>query len=324
MLRAIIAGILAMAFVLALGPVTITFLRRVKFGQTVRTDGPQTHLKKSGIPTMGGILIVAGAVLTSAALAPPEGRLLPLALGAVLGYFLVGLADDLLIIIRRRSLGLRARAKLFWQFLFGFALAYAVAVAPGLGTQLTIPGWKGALTLPVWLYVLFGGVYMTAWTNAVNLTDGLDGLAAGTVTLAAVAFGLIALGRAATDLAVLAFAVAGACLGFIWFNAPPAQVFMGDSGSLALGAALGALAMLTKAELLLVVVGGLFVLETLSVVIQVTSFKLTGRRVFKMSPLHHHFELLGWPESKVVARFWLIGLFFTLVGLLLAPGLLRL
>jgi phospho-N-acetylmuramoyl-pentapeptide-transferase len=311
-----------MAFVLTLGPITITFLRRLKFGQTVRAEGPQTHLKKTGIPTMGGILIIAAAVLAAAALAPREARLLPLALGAILGCFLVGLADDMLIIVRRRSLGLRARDKLFWQFLFGFLLAYAVAITPGLGPDLAVPGW-GVLALPVWLYVLFGGVYLAAWTNAVNLTDGLDGLASGAVTLAAVAYGLIALGRGITDLAVLAFTVAGGCLGFIWFNAPPAQVFMGDSGSLALGAALGALAMLTKTELFLVVIGGLFVLETLSVVIQVISFKLTGRRVFKMSPLHHHFELLGWPESKVVARFWLIGLFFTLVGLLLVPGALR-
>lgn len=306
-----------MAMVMALGPVTIAFLRRLKFGQEIRKDGPETHLKKSGIPTMGGILIVFAFTVAAALLAPGGGSL-PWALAATLGYFLVGIADDLLIIVRRRSLGLKARQKLFWQFIFGIGLAYAVAATPGLGPAVAIPGGQGTLKLPVWAYTVFGGVLMVAVTNAVNLTDGLDGLAAGSVTIAAVAYGLIALGQGALDLAVFAGAVAGACLGFIWFNAPPAQVFMGDAGSLALGSALGSLALLTKQELLLVVIGGLFVLEALSDIIQVASFRLTGRRVFRMAPLHHHFELLGWAETKVVARFWLVALVCALAGLLLA------
>jgi phospho-N-acetylmuramoyl-pentapeptide-transferase len=260
-------------------------------------------------------------VVVASALVAPMGGQLPLALVVTMGYFLVGLTDDLIIVARHRSLGLKARSKLFWQLLFGLGLAYAVAVTPGLGPDVAIPGGLGVIHLPVWAYTLFGGVVIMAGAaNAVNLTDGLDGLAAGAVTLAAVAFALLALRRGATDLAVFAGAVAGACLGFIWFNAPPAQIFMGDAGSLALGGALGALALLTKTELWLAVIGGLFVLETLSVMAQVVSFKLTGRRVLKMAPLHHHFELLGWPESKVVARFWLIALVFALLGLLLAPG----
>ncbi len=320
MVKVLYAGGLALVVVLGLGPLTIAYLRRLKFGQSVRSDGPQTHLRKSGIPTMGGLLIVAALMMATALVAPAGGRL-PWALAATAGYFLVGLSDDLLIVVRRRPLGLKARTKLFWQLLFGLALAYAVAVTPGLGPDLAVPGRAGLLRLPVWAYTLFGGVVIMAGTaNAVNLTDGLDGLAAGAVALAAVAYALLALGRGAVDLAVFAGAVAGACLGFIWFNAPPAQVFMGDTGSLALGGALGSLALLTKTELLLAVLGGLFVLETLSVIIQVVSFRLTGRRVFRMSPLHHHFELIGWPESKVVARFWLIALAFTLAGLLLAPG----
>lgn len=319
MYRAIYAAVGAMAFVLALGPTVITYLRRLKFGQEIRADGPQTHLKKSGIPTMGGILIVSAAVVATVLLAP-KGGLLPLALTATLGYFLVGLADDLIIIVRRRSLGLKARSKLFWQLIFGLGLAYVVARTPGLGPDIALPLGLGVLHLPVWAYTLFAGVVLMAGSaNAVNLTDGLDGLAAGAVALSAVAFALLALNRGAVDLAVFAGALAGACIGFIWFNAPPAQVFMGDVGSLALGGALGALALLTKTEIWLAVIGGLFVLETLSVMIQVVSFKLTGRRVFKMAPLHHHFELLGWPESKVVARFWLIALVFALLGLLLAP-----
>ncbi|MGE5552443.1 MAG: phospho-N-acetylmuramoyl-pentapeptide-transferase [Betaproteobacteria bacterium] len=318
--RVLYAGGLALVIVLGLGPITIAYLRRLRFGQSVRSDGPQTHLKKAGIPTMGGLLIVA-AFMAATALVVPESGHLPLALAVTAGYFFIGLVDDLLIVVRRRPLGLKARTKLFWQLLFGLALAYVVAVTPGLGPNLVIPGDAGTIRLPVWAYTLFAGVVvMAGGANAVNLTDGLDGLAAGTVTLAAVAYALIALGRGAVDLAIFAGAVAGACLGFIWFNAPPAQVFMGDTGSLALGAALGSLALLTKTELLFAVIGGLFVLETLSVIIQVISFRLTGRRLFRMSPLHHHFELVGWPESKVVARFWLMALLFTLAGLLLAPG----
>lgn len=315
--RVFYAGILAMAMVLVLGPSTITCLRRLKFGQSVREDGPQTHLKKTGIPTMGGILIVA-AFSSSAALLAPSGGQLPWALAATLGYFLIGVTDDLLIIVRRRSLGLKARHKLFWQCVVGFGLAYVVATTPGLGPTVAIPGGLGAIELPVWAYtVLAGLIVMVGAANAVNLTDGLDGLAAGAVAIAAVAYALIALALGAADLAAFSAAVAGACLGFIWFNAPPAQVFMGDAGSLALGAAVGSLALLTKQEVLLGVIGGLFVLETLSVMIQVVSFRLSGRRVFRMAPLHHHFELLGWPESKVVARFWLVSVAFALAGLLL-------
>lgn len=329
MLDSVLAGLLALGLVLMFGPATIRYLRHLKFGQSIRSDGPQAHLKKAGIPTMGGILIVVAVAVATAIVAPRRG--LPAhglaaadwALLVTCGYFFVGFADDLIIVVKHRSLGLKAREKLFWQFLMAFVVAGVVGVTPGLGTRVALPGTNLAATLPLWAYVLFAGTEMVGFSNAVNLTDGLDGLAAGTVTLTAVAYAFIAVIRGDLGLAAFAGAVAGACVGFVWFNAPPAQVFMGDTGSLALGAALGALALFTKTELLLVVLGGLFVVETLSVVIQVISFKLTGKRVFKMSPLHHHFELSGWPETKVVARFWLVGLLFTLAGLLLVPHLIR-
>jgi phospho-N-acetylmuramoyl-pentapeptide-transferase len=267
---------------------------------------------------MGGLLIVASLTVASVAVARGRG-LLPWALLVTAGHFAIGLIDDLIIVVRRRSLGLKARHKLLWQAVFGLVLATFAAYHPDLGTALLIPGTRVVLSLPVWLYIPFATVWVVGFSNAVNLTDGLDGLAAGTVTLAGVAYAIIALASGQPELAVFAGAIVGACLGFVWFNAPPAQVFMGDTGSLALGAALAGLAILTKTELFLLIIGGIFVLETLSVMIQVTSFRLTGRRVFKMSPLHHHFELSGWAETKVVARFWLIALIFTLFGLLLVP-----
>lgn len=319
MLETIIAAVLALFIVLTIGPVTISSLRRLKFGQSVREEGPKEHLKKSGVPTMGGILIVLG--MTVAAVLVTRGRgLLPWALFVTGGHFVVGLIDDLIIVVRRRSLGLKARHKLLWQAVFGLIIAALAAYHPDLGPALLVPGTRVVITLPPWLYIAFGTFWVVGFSNAVNLTDGLDGLAAGTVTLVAVAYAIIALAAGQPELAVLAGAIAGACLGFVWFNAPPAQIFMGDTGSLALGAALAGLSILTKTELFLAVLGGIFVIETLSVMIQVVSFRLTGRRVFKMSPVHHHFELSGWPETKVVARFWLVGLLFALVGLLLVPA----
>ncbi|MCL4515769.1 MAG: phospho-N-acetylmuramoyl-pentapeptide-transferase [Firmicutes bacterium] len=321
MIEALYAALLAFALCLVLGPVTIGYLRKLKFGQSVRTDGPREHLKKSGTPTMGGVLIILAFTVATFAFSPGL-KYAPWALLATLGFGLVGLIDDYIIVVAKHPLGLKARQKLAGQVVVALALGFFAASRPELGTGILIPFINQVLVLPWWLYVAFVAFIATGFSNAVNLTDGLDGLAAGTMTIAAVAYIMIALLLGQPEMAVFAAATAGACLGFVWFNAHPAQIFMGDTGSLALGGALAALAVLTKTELFLVVIGGVFVAETLSVMIQVTTYRLTGKRVFKMAPLHHHFELSGWPETKVVTRFWLVGLVLAFFGLIMVPGVL--
>lgn len=318
--REIYAALVAIATVIAIGPVSIKILRRMKFGQSIRSNGPATHLAKAGTPTMGGIMILIGVFLATLLFAP---RALgsAWALFITLGFGAIGLADDFIIVVARRSLGLRARYKLVAQIVLAGLLGLFVAARPEFGTTVSIPFLSQRVDLGLG-YVVFAILVVIGASNAVNLTDGLDGLAAGTVAIAALTYGIVAMQRGAGDLAVFAFALAGACVGFAWFNCHPAQVIMGDTGSLALGAALGCLAILTKTEVLLVVIGGVFVVEALSVIIQVTYFRLTrGRRIFRMSPLHHHFELSGWQEPKVVTRFWILGLVFSVLGMLCLPGL---
>ncbi|HEX2953475.1 MAG TPA: phospho-N-acetylmuramoyl-pentapeptide-transferase [Bacillota bacterium] len=311
----LIAGLISFITVLLLGPATIRILHRLKFGQSIRTDGPQTHQKKSGTPTMGGILIYLGiiaGVFAGAGGAWNNNLIWTVLL--TLGFGAIGFIDDLIIILAHRSLGLKARHKLLAQVALAGLLGYYVAVT-GVMSPLLVP--FSHMTIPIvqpivtFLFVVF---VMVSATNAVNLTDGLDGLAAGTSVIASVAFGIIAIALREPQLSVFCFALAGACLGFTWFNSPPAQVFMGDTGSLGLGAALASVAILSRSPLYLIVIGGVFVAETLSVMIQVTSFKLTGKRVFRMSPLHHHFELGGWMESKVVFRFWVVGILLAVIG----------
>ncbi len=318
--REIYAALVAIATVIAIGPVSIKILRRMKFGQSIRSNGPATHLAKAGTPTMGGIMILIGVFLATLLFAP---RALgsAWALFITLGFGAIGLADDFIIVVARRSLGLRARYKLVAQIILAGLLGLFVAARPEFGTTVSIPFLSQRVDLGLG-YVVFAILVVIGASNAVNLTDGLDGLAAGTVAIAALTYGIIAMQKGAGDIAVFAFALAGACVGFAWFNCHPAQVIMGDTGSLALGAALGCLAILTKTEILLVVIGGVFVVEALSVIIQVTYFRLTGgRRIFRMSPLHHHFELSGWQEPKVVTRFWILGLVFSVLGMLCLPGL---
>ncbi|MBE3583101.1 MAG: phospho-N-acetylmuramoyl-pentapeptide-transferase [Limnochordaceae bacterium] len=318
---------LAMAFglaaliVLLLGPAVIAWLRRLKAGQTIRTEGPASHLKKTGTPTMGGVLMLLGTSV-AALLFTPNVAVTAALLVVVVGFGLVGLVDDFLIVAYHRSLGLRARVKFFWQVVLALALAVWLLNRPGEAFQLLVPFSNATITLPVWGFVPLAVFVIVGSSNAVNLTDGLDGLAAGTTAVAALAlaFILVWLGRA--DVAVLATALAGACLAFLWFNGYPAQVFMGDAGSLALGGALGSMAVVTGTELYLAIVGGVFVLETLSVMLQVFSFQRFHRRIFRMTPVHHHFELSGWPETRVVARFWVMGLLFACLGLLALPGVL--
>lgn len=309
-------ALIACVVVILIGPAAIRYLTKLKFGQNVRTDGPRRHLQKEGTPTMGGIMILAGLVVSSVALSKGSTHLL-FAVFITAAFGAIGFLDDLLKILTRRSLGLKARHKLLGQAFIAILVALYALSRNDIGSTVLVPFTDITVELPVVVYVVLTLGVMLGATNAVNLTDGLDGLAAGAVAIAAASYGAIGYLLGNLDLAVFAGSLAGACLGFVWFNAHPAAIFMGDTGALALGAALGVMAVLTRTPFHLALVGGLFVIETLSDIVQVTYFRLTkGKRFFKMAPLHHHFELIGWEEPKIVARFWLIGLFFALLGLL--------
>jgi phospho-N-acetylmuramoyl-pentapeptide-transferase len=309
------SALLAFGLALALGPFTIGALSRLGTGQNVRTEGPRTHLKKAGTPSMGGIMILLPTVIAAVVISPTK-QVLPYILFVMLGFGMVGFLDDFLKVSRSRSLGLRARDKLLGQLLVGAVAILYVLASPKLGSSIMIPFTSIKLKLSGWLYFLVAEFILVGTSNAVNLTDGLDGLAAGSMTTTAISYTAITLLLGQWELAAFCGALAGACLGFSWFNSAPAQVFMGDTGSLALGGALGTLALFTKTELFLPIIGGLYVLEALSVILQVLSFRLTGKRIFRMSPLHHHFELGGWAEPKVVARFTLTSVIFGALGLL--------
>lgn len=310
-----------------LGPILIPILRRLKFGQNIREEGPARHLQKAGTPTMGGVMFLIGITIASLSLlrwniplpGAKEGLIVLL---MTIGYGLVGFLDDYIKIGMKRSLGLKAREKLLGQFILAIGLGLIAATVLGRGTDIVIP-FSGFFVdnglrfdLGIVGYLIFSTLVVVGTSNAVNLTDGLDGLAAGTTMIATLPFATIALVTDQAGIAVVMAAVAGGCLGFLIYNRYPAKVFMGDTGSLALGGALGAAAVLTRSEIFLVIIGGIFVLEALSVIIQVISFKTTGKRVFRMSPLHHHFELSGWSENRVVFTFWFVGMLFGIVGVL--------
>lgn len=307
---------LGVSFVLSVlfGPLFIPLLRRLKFGQQVRDDGPQSHLKKTGTPTMGGIIILVALTLAFLKFAD-QGLEYWALLIACLGFGLVGFLDDYIKIVFKRSLGLTAKQKLFGQLLFSAIFCF-ILYRMDHSTSVGVPGTDWSVDLG-WSYYLLVVIMFMGSTNAVNFTDGLDGLLSGTSALAFGAFAIIALEATQPQAAVFSAAVVGAVLGFLVYNAHPAKIFMGDTGSLGLGGGIAAVAILTKTELLLVVIGGVFVLEMLSVIIQVASFKTRGKRVFKMSPIHHHFELSGWSEWRVVTTFWFVGLVFAGIGLLL-------
>ena len=314
--QVLLAAIVAAGFVLVTGPFFIPELHKLKFGQSIREEGPKSHQKKSGTPTMGGIMIILGITLGTLAAAPWTPEVL-LAVFIMLGHFVLGFLDDYIKVVKKRNLGLKARQKLAGQILIAVVTMYVATQVLGIDTDIWIPGLDenvslGALYYPLVLFVLVGT------SNAVNLTDGLDGLAAGTVAIAASAFAVVSVLTGHGDLAYLCVAMAAACLAFLRFNAHPAKVFMGDTGSLALGGALAAVGILTHTEILLAVIGFVFVCEALSVIIQVISFQTTGKRVFRMSPIHHHFELGGWSEWKVVTVFWCVGLIASVAGLSLA------
>lgn len=315
------AVVIALVGAAALFPLWMRLLRVRNIGQQVRADGPQGHLIKQGTPTMGGVLILLVVAVTYAVMGAPE-RLTILALGAMVACGALGFIDDWSKVAHERSLGLRPRAKLLWQGVISVIFCLLAVNWAGLPTWLqipltsqrldlgvlttTLPLWGGMVILVPWLYVGFVAFMMIAMSNAVNLTDGLDGLAAGTVTIVSLAFAGIAFRLDTLPTALLAAAIGGACIGFLWYNSYPADIFMGDTGSLGLGAAIAALAVITKTELLLVVIGGIYVVETLSVILQVASFKSTGKRIFRMAPIHHHFEMIGWSETKVMVRFWIV------------------
>jgi phospho-N-acetylmuramoyl-pentapeptide-transferase len=317
---------------LAAGPWLIGRLRALQIRQSIREEGPQHHQVKAGTPTMGGLLIVGSFVLTTLLWADLRNPYLWTVLATTLSFSAIGFADDWLKVSRRRNLGLTTRQKLALQVVVGLAAGLAVRAVAGTASHagaLAVPFIKVALPLGL-LYLPFVILVLLGASNAVNLTDGLDGLAVGAMAIAAGTYTIfvyvaghsriadylrIASVSGSGEVSIFTGAVVGAALGFLWFNCHPAQVFMGDVGSLALGGGIGIVAVVAKQELLLVLVGGLFVLEALSVMIQVASYKLRGKRVFRMAPLHHHFELMGWAETQVVIRFWIIAVVFALAGL---------
>ncbi len=304
------------AFVLALvaGPIFIPVLTRMKFGQTVRDDGPQSHLKKTGTPTMGGIIIVIPAALVALAFSKDRDMLLVLITTALFGV--IGFIDDYLKIKNKRSLGLRAYQKIIAQLLVSVFMAFVTSGISQVGTEVLIPFTGRFIDLGV-LYIPFTVLVLISTVNCVNLTDGLDGLAGGTTVVVLGFFSVIALAASHVGLLVFTGAMIGALLGFLRFNSHPAQVFMGDTGSLALGGAIATLAVITKLPFFILIIGIIYVLEGLSVIIQVAYFRLTGgKRFFKMAPLHHHFELSGWAESKVVSVFIIVTIILCLVGIL--------
>ena len=303
----------AFIFSLFIGPAVIKWLKYLKFGQSIRKEGPESHQKKAGIPTMGGILILLSLTCTVLLFLSKQHLALACLLVTV-GYGLIGFLDDMIIVVKKRNLGLTAKQKLFGQIVIAGLFAYYIWQHPEISKQILIPGFNYTLDLG-YLYIPFVILVMIGTSNAVNLTDGLDGLASGTVIICLLAFLVITLTLKSFALAGFICAVLGSCLGFLWFNCHPAEVFMGDTGSLALGGACAGIAVLTGTELLLFIIGGIFVMETVSVILQVSSFKLTGKRIFRLSPIHHHFELLGWKETKVVYRFYLLAVLFALIGL---------
>jgi len=331
-LRAVLAILTALLIALLLGPSMIRRLQRLQVGQQVRDDGPQSHLSKAGTPTMGGALILAAIAITTLLLADLSSRHVWVVLIVTLLFGAIGWIDDYLKLVKRQSEGLRARDKFLLQILAGGGAATYLwwsAVLP-FETQLLIPFFKDLLLPLGWGFILLSFVVIVGTSNAVNLTDGLDGLAIMPTVLVAGGLAVFAYATGHANFAayldipylpgvgemvVICGAIVGAGLGFLWFNTYPAQVFMGDVGALGLGAALGTIAVVVRQELVLIVMGGVFVMETISVILQVASFKLTGRRIFRMAPLHHHYELKGWPEPRVIVRFWIVTVVLVLVGL---------
>jgi len=331
-LRAILGTITALVLSLVIGPYMIRKLSSYNIGQQVRDDGPQSHLSKAGTPTMGGALILIAIAISTLLWSDLSSDKVWVVLGVTMSFGLIGGVDDYKKLVYGNSKGLSAKAKYFWQTVFGFLAAYFIFVnaETPIETTLIIPFMKDVLIPLGGFFIVFAYLVIVGSSNAVNLTDGLDGLAIMPTVMVAGALGVFAyltghlnfsgyLGipyvAGVGELTIFCGALVGAGLGFLWFNTYPAQVFMGDVGALALGAALGVVAIYVRQELVLVIMGGIFVMETVSVILQVASFKLTGKRIFRMAPIHHHFELKGWPEPRVIVRFWIITVVLVLIGL---------
>jgi len=329
--RTIYASLTAFLICFFLGPWVIRKLSYMQIGQYVRDDGPQTHLKKAGTPTMGGTLIIFSITVSTLLWANLTNYFVWIVLFVTVGYGGIGFIDDYLMQIKKQSKGLTVRNKLLLQAILALVTGILVYVSPDFSTRITIPFFKNISPDLGWGYVLFAALVIIGTSNAVNITDGLDGLAIGPFIIASATYMVFAYVAGhvkianylqinyvagSGEIAIFCGAMAGSGLGFLWFNSYPAQIFMGDVGSLSLGAAIGTVAVITKQEILLALVGGLFVIETLSVIFQVGFFKMTnGRRIFRMAPLHHHFELKGWSEPKVIVRFWIIAIALALISM---------
>ncbi|MCG6267758.1 phospho-N-acetylmuramoyl-pentapeptide-transferase [Vibrio furnissii] len=330
--RAIVSILTALGLSLWMGPRLIKRLQLLQIGQVVRNDGPESHFSKRGTPTMGGIMILASIIVTVLLWTDLSNPYVWAVLAVLMGYGAVGFVDDYRKVVRKNTDGLIARWKYFWQSAIALVVAFAL-YAHGhdtAATQLVVPFFKDVMPQLGLFYIILTYFVIVGTSNAVNLTDGLDGLAILPTVLVAAGFGVIAWATGnvnfanylhipyipyTSELVVVCTAIVGAGLGFLWFNTYPAQVFMGDVGSLALGGALGTIAVLVRQEFVLVIMGGVFVMETLSVILQVGSYKLRGQRIFRMAPIHHHYELKGWPEPRVIVRFWIISIVLVLIGL---------
>ena len=331
-LRAILSTLTALLIAILIGPKMIKWLQNMQIGQTVRDDGPQSHLSKSGTPTMGGVLILAAIIISCLLWADLTNKYVLVTLFVVVSFGILGFVDDYRKVVRKDPNGLIARWKYFWQSAIAIGVAFFLYSSTTLEaeTSLVVPFFKEVMPQLGIMYLILTYFVIVGTSNAVNLTDGLDGLAIVPTILVAGAFAIFAYatGNAnfsdylhipfipmTSELVIVCTSIVGAGLGFLWFNTYPAQVFMGDVGSLALGATLGILAILVRQEIVLFIMGGIFVAETLSVILQVGSFKLRGKRIFRMAPIHHHYELKGWPEPRVIVRFWIISIILVLIGL---------
>lgn len=328
--RTLLAGIMALSISFFLGPRLITLLTKKQIGQQIRSDGPSSHLSKAGTPTMGGVLILFSLTFATLLLVDLTNPHVWLALGVTLGFGMIGFFDDYRKLSRRNSAGLSGRQKLAAQFVLAFTAASILSLLPGFNSTITMPFFKDIHPDLGWFYIPFAALVIVGASNAVNLTDGLDGLAIGPIIVTGATYVIftyvsgnsriaeylqVPYVAGAGEVSIFCGALAASGLGFLWFNAYPAQMFMGDIGSLSLGAALGMAALISKQEVALVIAGGVFVAEAASVIFQVASYKLRKKRIFRMAPLHHHFELLGWPEPLIIVRFWIVSIICALGAL---------
>lgn len=327
--RSFLAFVFASIISIIWGKYFIEYIKAKQFGQVIRVDGPKDHFKKAGTPTFGGVFVLGSIFFVSVFCGNFSSLPVLVTFLVTISFFILGYWDDYQKILKKNSAGISAKGKLVWQFLTAIIAMILMIKLQIIDTKIYLPFLKGGLINLGWSYVLFGSLVIVGSSNAVNLTDGLDGLAIGPIITSAASLGALAYVAGHRELAsylyipyvenvgelvVLAAAMIGAGVGFLWYNSYPAQIFMGDVGSLSLGGALGTFAVLTKNEFLFVLIGGIFVLEAISVILQVGSYKLRKKRIFKMAPIHHHFELMGWPEPKVIVRFWIISIVLAILG----------